>query len=350
MARNLLESSAVSAFCESIAVMLAAGIQTDEAVHLLGEKLNETTLKRVCDSVYKGLISGKHLADAMEETKAFPTHAVSMVRTGETSGRTENVLRSLAVYYDEEARIFDKIRTSIAYPAALLCIMSIILAFTVAVILPVFTDVYESLSGSLTAGSFSAVGASIVIGWVALIITLIFTVVALIALFASKNERGRGAVMRVMEKLPMTKQAMYQLALCRFTSVIATHIASGMNEDNAMREAQATVDHAALRAKLKPAYESMVNLDNPKNLAQAIYDNNVYEPVYARMLMVGARAGSTDDILWHLSSTFFDDAVAQIDRAIDSIEPALAAFMTIAVGATLIAVMLPLIGIMGSIG
>jgi len=42
--------------------------------------------------------------------------------------------------------------------------------------------------------------------------------------------------------------------------------------------------------------------------------------------------------------------VVQIDRALDSIEPVLAAFLTVAVGATLIAVMLPLIGIMSSIG
>jgi type IV pilus assembly protein PilC len=32
------------------------------------------------------------------------------------------------------------------------------------------------------------------------------------------------------------------------------------------------------------------------------------------------------------------------------VEPALAAFLTVAVGATLVSVMLPLIGIMGSIG
>ena len=51
-----------------------------------------------------------------------------------------------------------------------------------------------------------------------------------------------------------------------------------------------------------------------------------------------------------ISGTFFDDAVVQIDRVIDATEPALAAFLTVAVGATLISVMLPLIGIMGSIG
>ena len=55
-------------------------------------------------------------------------------------------------------------------------------------------------------------------------------------------------------------------------------------------------------------------------------------------------------MLSSLSDIFFDDAVDQIDRTIDNIEPIMAAFMTIAVGATLIAVMLPLIGIMGSLG
>ena len=62
------------------------------------------------------------------------------------------------------------------------------------------------------------------------------------------------------------------------------------------------------------------------------------------------RSGSTEETLAQLSNTFFDDAVLQIDRALDRVEPVLAAFLTIAVGATLIAVMLPLIGIMGSIG
>ena len=60
--------------------------------------------------------------------------------------------------------------------------------------------------------------------------------------------------------------------------------------------------------------------------------------------------GSLDAALDRLSANFFDDAILQIDAAIDNIEPALAAFLTIAVGATLISVMLPLIGIMGSIG
>ena len=59
MAKTLLESSALSAFCESVALMLSAGIQADEAVHMLGENMGDTPFKRACDSVYKGLAAGE---------------------------------------------------------------------------------------------------------------------------------------------------------------------------------------------------------------------------------------------------------------------------------------------------
>lgn len=55
-------------------------------------------------------------------------------------------------------------------------------------------------------------------------------------------------------------------------------------------------------------------------------------------------------MLARLSQLFTQDAQAAMDALIDSIEPILAAFLTLAVGVTLLAVMLPLIGILGSIG
>ena len=39
-----------------------------------------------------------------------------------------------------------------------------------------------------------------------------------------------------------------------------------------------------------------------------------------------------------------------MDQAVDSIEPALSAFLTVAVGITLVSAMLPLVGILGAIG
>lgn len=349
MAEKLLESSALSAFCGSIATMLSAGIQTEEAVLMLSENREQSRFQEVCNDMYASLVAGDTFAKAMRDSGGFPEYAVKMAETGESSGHLEQVLRNLEMYYDEEDRMFNKLRSSVGYPAALLVIMAIILAFTVTFILPVFADAYENMAGSLAASSFVSVGASTAIGWIALVITVVCAVFTLVLAIASASESGRAWVTRLFSKLPMTSQAMYQMSLSRFTAALATHVSSGVTNEEAMARAIETVDNKKLKTRLEAARDSMVDLDNPRGLAQAISEFNVFEPLYARMLNVGMRSGNADETLSQMSQTFFDDAVLQIDRSISRIEPVLAAFLTIAIGATLIAVMLPLIGIMGSI-
>lgn len=350
MAAKLLDSGALSALCGSVATMLSAGLQIDEAVHLLAENREESRFKTACVGMYRGLIAGESLSRSMETTGAFPGHVIDMVQTGEQSGRLESVLRTLEVYYGEEDRTFQKIRSSVAYPAALLCIMAIILAATVVVILPVFANVYESTSGSLTAASSSMALASIVIGWVAFVITVACAIVAIFLFAASRTQSGRERVLAIFERISSTRQAMYELALSRFTSALATYIAAGITTETAMRQALETVRHGRLRARLEYALDAMEDLENPRSLPQAFTEADILDPLYAHMLTAGAHAGSVDDVLADLSVMLFDDSTAQLDRALDRIEPLLAALLTIAVGGTLISVMLPLIGIMGSIG
>lgn len=350
MATNMLESSAVSAFCESVAVMHSAGIQMDEAVYLLGENMQDAAFKRACDDVYAGLIAGKPLARALDDSGRFPTHVVDMVAAGEHAGRLESVLWSLAKYYDEEDRLYAKIKNAIAYPAALLCVMSVILLFTVIIILPVFVDVYQGLSGDLTAGSFAYVNASIIIGWIALAVTLVCTALVLAGVLIARSPAGRERLLGLFERLPFTRGPLRQMAIGRFTAALATFMAAGVNTDASMERAVAMVDHAGLKAQLVKARDEMLDPQLGKSLAQAVFDNEVFEPMYARMLVVGTRSGSLETVMASLSNTFFDDSIARLDGLIDSVEPTLAAFLTVSVGATLIAVMLPLVGIMGSIG
>lgn len=372
-----LSGGEVSSFCEGIAIMLAAGIQTDEAVHMLSENMGDTPLHRACDEVYRGLVSGRGLAASMRAAggasadgtagdpdagqgpaagtgaaagPVFPAYAIALVEIGERSGRLENVLRSLAVYYDEEERVFAKLRASIGYPAALLCVMSVILAFTVIGILPVFLGVYDELAGGLAGGSFAAVGAAVAVGWVALALTLAVTACALVGSAAVRTPRGQARILALLERLPVTRPAMYRLALSRFSAAASAYLASGADSDTAMREALRVVDHPVLHERLERAHDAMVDPARALSLSQAVTEFGVFEPVYARMLAIGSRAGSVDGVLERLSATFFDDAVAQIDRAVDAVEPALAALLTVAVGATLISVMLPLVGMMGAIG
>lgn len=101
------------------------------------------------------------------------------------------------------------------------------------------------------------------------------------------------------------------------------------------------------RAQLESCRRQMLE---GRSLAQAVYDNRVFEPLYARMLMSGARSGNLDQVLARLAQVFSEDANMRMGRIIDSVEPVLAGFLTVSMGITLLAVMLPLIGILTSIG
>ena len=350
MADKLLDSAAVSAYCGSIATMLSAGIQTEEAALLLAENRTGSRFAEVCNAVYESIVKGKSLSESMRSSEGFPEYACDMIKTGESSGHIDEVLRNLELYYAEEDRIFAKLKSSVGYPLILLAVMAAILLFTVLLILPIFTDVYHNLVGSLATVSVTSIETATTIAWVALGITVALMLICAYLWVQTGSEDGRARVMKLFEHISVTKDALYQLALSRFSAALATFLSAGLTSEDALENARATVDHDELSAKLEQAYESMVNLDNPRSLPQALDEFSVFEPLYARMLNVGTRSGKTDETLAQFSQVFFDDAVLQIDRSLDRIEPMLAAFLTLAVGLTLISVMLPLIGIMSSIG
>ncbi len=94
----------------------------------------------------------------------------------------------------------------------------------------------------------------------------------------------------------------------------------------------------------------MIESVRAKSLIQAVADYQVFDPIHVRMLTFGMRSGRIDEVLEGLSEDLFGESIEGFDSLIDRVEPILAGFVTLAVGLTLIAVMLPLVGMMGSIG
>lgn len=347
MAKTALSALAVSAFCEDLAMMLAAGIQVDDALSLICGDSKEGLLGQAAAAVLEKVQLGTPLAQAVEESGWFPGYAAQLIGAGEAAGRTENVLRQLAVYYETQDKLEKKMKSAVFYPAMLLFLMAAVLAVLVMRVLPVFSGVYTSLAGSVAASSYSYVLAADVIGWVSLCVVLVLTVLLLAGVVVLRTHRGGGAMRRLLEKLPFTAAASRRMAEAQFTTALATLTASGLDTDLSMARAAEMVTHTGLRAQLETCRRQM---EEGRSLAQVIYENEVFEPLYARMLMSGARAGSLDGVLARLAQLFTEDANGKINRVIDSVEPALAGFLTVSVGATLLAVMLPLIGILTSIG
>ena len=105
MAAKILRSLAVSAFCEDMAMMLAAGIQVDDALSLMRGDSGDGPLYDAASAVLERVQMGEPLAEAVEQCGYFPAYAAQLVAAGEAAGRTESVLKSLAVYYETQDKL-----------------------------------------------------------------------------------------------------------------------------------------------------------------------------------------------------------------------------------------------------
>ena len=156
--RKTMNMLGISAFCESLGMMIQAGIQVNEAVYLLEQKGEGGQLAAAVQEMGKSLDEGSTLAAAMRKTDLFPEYAVRMIEAGENTGKLEEVLFRLSSYYREQHTISEKLRSVIIYPAAMLVMIIVVLVIMLKMVLPSFRDVYNSLTGSLAASSYRYIG------------------------------------------------------------------------------------------------------------------------------------------------------------------------------------------------
>lgn len=347
MGQRKLDNLGVSAFCESMSMMMKSGIQTDEAIALLQQEGDQPgMLERGLYRMQKETENGKGLSAAMAATEIFPDYAVRMVEAGESSGRLEGVLAQLSKYYSDQKVMGEKLKNAAIYPAAMLLAAIAVLAAMLSMVLPAFTDVYNSLTGSLASSSYGYISFAYKLCWGAMVVMALFAVLTL-AGFVLWRGNGRRMMERLLGKLPLSAPIMESLGMFRFLSALSTYLASGATQDLAVAESMGMAFHETVEARIKRCMDRM---EEGHGIAQAAYEEKLFEPVYGRMLLAGERSGSLEEVLRKLTELLEGHCMGMIDRLMGVVDPLLSGILVLAVGFSLLGAMLPLVGIMNAIG
>ena len=348
MSKRKLDHLGVSAFCESMAMMLRSGIQTDEAIGLLRSSVNSERgiLDQGLAEMKEKIEQGSGLSKAMEECGIFPRYAIQMIAAGEASGHLENILFSLSRYYADQKTISEKLKNAVTYPAVMLVLIIAVLAVMLAMVLPAFTDVYNNLTGSLTASAYGYVRWAYIFCWFALVIMILITGVLLVGIWLWKSGK-RSLVESVLYRIPLCAAILENMGMFRFTGALSTFLASGEMQDEAVLSSIPMTDCKPVEEKLK---RCALRMEEGHSIAQAAYDEELFEPVYGRMLLAGERSGSMESVLNKLTGHLEENCGLLVDRLVGIVDPLLSGILVITVGLSLISVMLPLIGMMNSVG
>ena len=347
MSKQKLDNLGVSAFCESMAMMVQSGIQTDEAIGLL-QSGHETggVLEQALVGMAQAVEQGNTLSSAMEESGVFPRYALQMIRAGEASGHLEDILFRLARYYADQKTISDKLRNAVTYPAAMLALIIVVLVVMLVMVLPAFAEVYDAMTGSLAASSYSYIRWAYGFCWFALIV-MVLLAVALVTGLVLWNSGKRSAVEAVLWRIPITAKILESMGMFRFTGALSTFLASGEMQDEAVLQSIPMTDCTPVEDRLK---RCALRMEEGHSISQAAYDENLFEPLYGRMLLAGERSGNLESVLQRLTSHLEENCSSLVDRLVGIVDPLLSGVLMVTVGLSLLSVMLPLIGMMNAVG
>ena len=340
----------MGSFFENMGMMVRAGITAGEAVELLKDDVREEMGEGALADVYAGMAEsmqmGSSLEDAMKQAGAFPDYAVDMVGASEYTGRLEDTLFHLSDYYRTENSMKNTFVSAVRYPIILLFMVIAVLAVMLFMVFPAFYGVYNNLTGSLSASSFNYVNISFTLCRVMMVIMVILLIALLCGVHMWRSGRS-AAVKKWLMRVPTFRALLENLDLYRFTSCFDMFISGGEMQDEALKKSMPVVEGEALRSKL----ERMIGkMDAGDSFSQAACDEKLYDPVNNRMLIPAERSGMLDSVLKKILVSLRSNNEKYTGKIANTVEPLLTGFLMIFIGAMLISLMIPLIGIMNSIG
>lgn len=337
--KHFLGNSEIAAFCDQLSMVVSAGIPIYEGVSILLEDAPDDETRAVLESIYRPLEAGGTFHQALTESGYFPKYVLDMIEIGELSGKLEEVLSSLSHYYEREESIRNGIRNAVTYPLLMIVMMLAVIIVLIAKVLPVFNQIYTELGSSLTGFAAVMMNISTLLNRYMLYI-LIFVAVLMAALFIFTK---LGAGRRLIQKGALAGAT----ASGRFANCMYLALSSGLDTDQGMALAEQLVDNPYMESRIRKCRDLVAS---GKAFAEAILTSEIFSKVYASMITIGFKTGSLDEVMSKISKEYENDIDYRIGKFISVLEPTLVIIMSVFIGLILVSFLMPLIGIMSSIG
>lgn len=345
--KKTLSSGEISAFCAELALIIKAGVPMQEGILIMLEDAGDSRDREILETLHTHTDEGRPLAFAMRATDVFPKYVMDMVEIGEASGRLDEVMDSLCEYYERNEAISRSIKSAISYPAAMIVMMLAVILVLIIKVLPIFEQVFRQLGSEMSAFSRGIMDLGQVINRYSIIIVGVLVVVIAAFALLRLTTGGRALLTRVYDSFFLTRRLAEMVAVGRFASAMSLMLSSGLDTDHALDMAYELTQSAKLRTKLDDLRK---RITDGQSFSDALVAAKVFSGVYARIITVGFATGAVDTVMKKIAKRYEDELDARISNILAILEPTLVAVLSIIVGLILLSVMLPLMGVMSSIG
>ena len=335
-----------SLFSVELMSLLEAGLNLVEALQTLAEKEGAGERRDVLASLSAAIHRGEPFSQAVAAApQHFPPLYVATVKAAERTGSLKEALGRYIAYQEELDKVRKKVISASIYPAVLLGVGLLVLAFLMFYVVPRFARVYEDMSTTLPFFSRMLLVFGNFVGHHAVPIAISLLIFLGTAVWALARPAFRTWLNRKLWDIPALGSRMKVYQLARLYRTVGMLLRAGIP---ALRALEMTEE--LLAAHLRPQLiQARKKISEGQPMSAALGEAGLATPVAARMMLVGERSGDMGRMLGEIAR-FHDEEIARyVDWFTKAFEPVLMAVLGGAIGLVVVLMYMPIFELAGNI-
>lgn len=327
-------------FSRQFSVMISAGVPVVESLRVMIDQTKNLYLQKMILQIASDVDGGANLSDALSKyPKFFSYFFINIVRSGETSGKLDEVLNYLADEMEKNYDMNKKFTGAMIYPAFIISALGGVAVMLMVFVIPSLTEVLSETGTELPMATKIVLAVSRFLQ--DYIIFLAIALVALIFLFRAylKTPGGKRATDQLLLRLPIFGDLFNKIFLIRFTRSFSTLLKGGVTITKALEVAGAVAGNTVYRDIIR---RTLLAISDGRPISSVMEASNEIPKMVPQMMAIGERTGKLDMVLDKVTDFYSREVTNKLNNLNALLEPIIMVILGVGVAIMVAAVILPM--------
>jgi len=344
---NKVPTKDVVILSRQIATLFEAQVSALKAFSMLATNTENPLLSQKLTQIADDLQSGVSISGALaKHPDVFSEFYVNMVKTGEETGKLNQVFNHMADYLDRQYALTSKTRNALIYPVFVIFTFFAVMGLMFVVVIPKLSEIITDSGQDVPIYTKMVIATSnffVNYGF----IFLIFLVMMGVWIWRlSSTEKGKEYMDRLKLSTPAIGNLYKKLYLSRIADNMDTMLSSGIPIVRAIDITSSVVGSIVYKNILKQAAEGV---KSGMAFSASLERDPMMPGIMVQMVKVGEETGSLGSILKTLSNFYKREVDDAVDTLVGLIEPVMIVVLGFGVGILLVSILVPIYNVAGGI-
>jgi len=336
----LLSRQIATLFEAKVSVLVTFRLLASES----GNQILREALMQVTDDIKGGLPISAAMA---KHPDIFSDFYVSMVKSGEESGKLSEAFNYLADHLERSYELVTKAKNALVYPAFIVVTFIVVMILMMVFVIPKLSDIL------IETGQELPIYTKIIVGLSDFFVdygVLLAILAGALVLFLSRylpTAAGNSALSRFKISIPYMGRLYKKLYLARIADNLNTMITSGISMVKAVEVTAEVVDNEVYKELLLKSAQAIKTGESVSS-AMTKYPNEI-PSIMVQMIKVGEESGRLGFVLDTLARFYRREVNNEVDTLVGLIEPILIVALALMVGVLLTSVLVPIYNVASGI-